>query len=78
MFSYKHTSRKISEIRVIFFRLAFCFAKVPCVLCRKSSRQLLADIHVADYCEVYPVYSRLLGAVEDGGLLEDNSSEVAS
>jgi hypothetical protein len=26
---------------------------------------------------VYPVYSRLLGAVEDGGLLEDNSSEVA-
>ncbi len=33
-------------------------------------------LYVADYCEVYPVYSRLLGAVEDGGLLEDNSSEV--
>jgi hypothetical protein len=43
-----------------------------------SVLQLLTDIiYIADYCEVYPVYSRLLGAVEDGGLLEDNSSEVA-
>jgi hypothetical protein len=43
----------------------------------KFSKQLLTQIiYIADYCEVYPVYSRLLGAVEDGGLLEDNSSEV--
>jgi hypothetical protein len=47
------------------------------VLQGKFSKHLLTEIiYIADYCEVYPVYSRLLGAVEDGGLLEDNSSEV--
>jgi hypothetical protein len=49
------------------------------VLQGKFSKHLLTEIiYIADYCEVYPVYSRLLGAVEDGGPLEDNSSEVTS
>jgi hypothetical protein len=36
-------------------------------------------IDVGDMCDAYPVYSKLLGAVEDGGgLLENNSHQVSS